>query len=72
MHKSSRVPLHTFVSFLLCMYRYVVNLVDIDECLSSPCDHSCTNTPGSFVCSCNDGHVLDDDGNTCNGVFIDI
>ena len=48
-----------------------LNLVDIDECLSSPCNHTCTNTPGSFKCSCNDGYVLDDDGSTCNGELID-
>ncbi|XP_023655451.1 thrombomodulin [Paramormyrops kingsleyae] len=26
--------------------------VDIDECLSNPCDHECLNTRGSFSCSC--------------------
>ena len=41
--------------------------VDIDECASSPCEHTCTNTPGSFVCSCNDGYVLNSDGRTCTG-----
>jgi len=42
-------------------------IVDINECLSSPCGHTCTNTVGSFVCSCYDGYVLDSDGSSCNG-----
>ena len=42
---------------------------DIDECamLPNPCDQICTNSEGSFVCSCNDGYVLDDDQTSCNG-----
>ena len=46
-----------------------LQLIDIDECLLSPCNHTCTNTAGSFQCSCNDGYELDDDGRTCNGVL---
>ena len=39
---------------------------DIDECESSPCDvnATCTNTPGSYSCSCNDGYS--GNGTTCN------
>jgi hypothetical protein len=31
------------------------SISDIDECLGSPrpCQHRCTNTPGSYTCSCN-------------------
>eukprot|EP00057_Strongylocentrotus_purpuratus_P014378 XP_011668852.1 PREDICTED: fibulin-7-like [Strongylocentrotus purpuratus] len=28
----------------------------------------CTNSGGSYVCSCNSGYELDGDGNTCNDV----
>eukprot|EP00057_Strongylocentrotus_purpuratus_P017446 XP_011671920.1 PREDICTED: uncharacterized protein LOC105441955 [Strongylocentrotus purpuratus] len=32
---------------------------DVDECQEgSPCDQTCTNSPGSFVCSCNPGYYL--------------
>ncbi|XP_048829917.1 complement component C1q receptor-like [Brienomyrus brachyistius] len=30
---------------------------DIDECLQSPCQHMCLNTPGSYICKCRDGFV---------------
>ena len=43
-------------------------LADINECLSSPCEQRCTNTPGSFVCSCNNGYRLDNNGLTCSGM----
>ncbi|XP_068691216.1 prestalk protein-like [Montipora foliosa] len=26
---------------------------DINECLNNPCDHTCTNTFGSYTCQCN-------------------
>ena len=42
--------------------------VDIDECAENgACDHNCTNTVGSFNCSCNSGYELDDNGRNCNG-----
>ena len=35
----------------------------------NPCDHTCTNNEGSFNCSCNNGYVLDDDQQSCNGKY---
>ena len=45
---------------------------DFDECAndSSLCDHNCTNTDGSFTCSCNNGYELDDNGRSCNGMYM--
>ena len=33
----------------------------MDECMSAPCEHMCTNTPGSYHCSCYDGYIVDPD-----------
>lgn len=34
-------------------------LADIDECsFERACDHTCTNHPGTFQCSCNKGYAL--------------
>ena len=45
----------------------VIISIDIDECVttSHECAHQCINTLGSFVCACDDGWELDEDGKTC-------
>ena len=49
---------------------FIVTNVDINECLPNgglgPCDQICTNTPGSFSCSCQPGYVLSE--HTCTGM----
>ena len=42
---------------------------DVNECATNNggCAHICTNTEGSFVCSCRAGFVLAGDGRGCNG-----
>ena len=37
-----------------------MNCVDIDECLTNPCgtNEDCTNTIGSYTCSCSTGYTL--------------
>jgi len=43
---------------------------DIDECLNytdNKCEHNCTNTPGSFKCTCRDGFHLATNGQDCIG-----
>ncbi|XP_059405500.1 low-density lipoprotein receptor-related protein 2 isoform X3 [Carassius carassius] len=41
--------------------------VDVDECVNRPdlCSHYCTNTLGSFECSCSHGYILEPDGHSC-------
>ena len=40
---------------------------DIDECSEgiSGCDQLCSNTLGSYTCSCYSGYELDTDNHTC-------
>ena len=42
---------------------------DIDECErgTDGCDHNCTNTDGSYYCTCMDGYELESDNHTCTG-----
>ena len=43
---------------------------DINECQVSNghCDHICTNTNGSYQCSCHDGYTLGKDNLQCVGM----
>ena len=45
-------------------------LLDIDECLSDPCDSNatCNNSVGSFTCTCDSGYS--GDGFQCDGELI--
>ena len=45
---------------------------DIDECESEDfyCEQICTNSDGSYTCSCRDGYILNDDDETCEGLYI--
>lgn len=48
-------------------YRMVVGeCVDIDECTHTGCEHSCSNSVGSFSCNCNEGFSLSADGHSCS------
>ena len=44
--------------------------LDVDECLDNNggCEYICTNTIGSFECSCQPGYDLDSDGLACIGM----
>ena len=44
-------------------------IIDIDECAlgNGGCGGECTNTEGSFSCSCTDGFKLNSDGRRCDG-----
>ncbi|KAI0239341.1 Mucin-like protein [Lamellibrachia satsuma] len=40
--------------------------IDKDECLDpTTCGHKCTNLPGGYECSCQDGYLLGPDSSSC-------
>ena len=47
----------------------IIVSIDLNECLTENggCRQTCTNTVGSFVCSCNEGFTLASDGRNCTG-----
>ena len=47
----------------------IVHCTDINECVegSDSCSQICTNTIGSYICSCNPGYRLASDGQACSG-----
>ncbi|CAK9301387.1 unnamed protein product [Gordionus sp. m RMFG-2023] len=43
--------------------------IDIDECLNTTlCEHSCSNTRGSYICQCKDGYRLNENKHNCDDV----
>ena len=44
-------------------------LITVNECATNNggCAHTCTDTVGSFTCSCRTGFVLASNGLACNG-----
>lgn len=54
------------------MLMLLLENLDTDECGNDldNCDQNCTNTLGSYVCSCITGYDLDPDGHTCNGTYV--
>ena len=55
------------------MYCILTTLyTDINECGTGNggCDQHCTNTKGSYNCSCDDGYVLADNELDCDSKYI--
>ena len=53
------------ITLLLC----IITTSDINECSTNNggCAHTCTNSVGSYACSCNTGFALDTDNHGCIG-----
>ena len=58
--------------FLLWSLIMILDFSDIDECAESSnlCAQSCSNTIGSYTCSCNAGYTLNAGGRGCDGKSI--
>ena len=65
-----RIGLWLKIQYSGMLTNYIVLLSkDIDECATGNggCDQTCTNTPGSYQCSCNLGFTQS--GHSCQGWF---
>lgn len=49
--------------------QHTIYCTDVDECQAANggCAQTCTNTDGSFLCSCGTGYTLAYDGFSCDG-----
>jgi len=57
--------------FNIKMHNTDIIPTDVDECEEFPnggCDHICTNTNGSYNCSCHDGYDLEMNDVSCIGM----
>ena len=69
---------HVQVCITVSLHKYKVYLIqpfllsDIEECVTGVdlCDQNCHNSNGSYLCSCNSGYRLGDDGFRCGGIHI--
>ena len=53
-----------------CVHNYISYIrADVDECNTEMdiCSQVCLNNPGSFMCGCREGFLLDTDGKSCRG-----
>ena len=53
---------------MLMLNYFHISYLDLDECLVNPChsDATCSNTFGSFICTCNKG--FEGNGENCQGI----
>lgn len=53
----------------LLMSVHLILYIDIDECAEGTdgCTQTCTDTKGSYVCSCDTGYRLANDSHGCDG-----
>jgi hypothetical protein len=64
--------IHIIVSIIINCRNFIFES-DIDECdiNNGGCSHNCTNTNGSYSCTCNSGYTLASDQTTCtDGKYI--
>ena len=68
--------MHYWLVFMLYNFSIVYLIIllnfslDLNECdvKNGGCNQICTNTYGNFVCSCQEGYLLQIDGFNCQGM----
>ena len=63
---------NVLLMLLLILLSFFCICTDIDECSSGVhnCAQNCTNTVGSYTCSCRSGYRLNNDGLRCDGQML--
>lgn len=62
--------MQSVIIYIYCVCNNII--LDILECAdgnNGGCEHNCTNTIGSFICSCREGYILSSDQRTCDGMI---
>ena len=51
---------------------HIKYITDINECQfnNGHCGHHCTNTNGSYYCTCNPGYKLTNNKHSCVGMYL--
>ena len=52
----------------------LAELPDTNECAvnNGGCEHTCSNTEGSYDCSCPDNYFLSSNGHNCTGMYLHV
>ena len=60
-----------YMRYIVFLCDFSIIVLDINECEDNNggCSQICTNTEGSFDCSCTDGYLLHSDGRQCTGTI---
>ena len=67
---SNMITILVRVSYIVNIYEKFCFIIDTNECSENNggCEETCTNTLGSYVCSCQaTGYSLDNDKHNCSG-----
>ena len=62
----------TWVQYDWCHAYQSKFITDLNECSinNGGCSQECSNTIGSYQCTCQDGFTLQADGHTCEGMYV--
>ena len=68
-HKNTYIRIDQITLTQTYAHATTIHYTDVDECTAGQhtCSHICSNTEGSYNCSCPIGFQLDDDNRTCTG-----
>ena len=57
-------------AFVIILSTLLIFSTDINECVTANggCDHTCTDTIGSYYCTCDNGYTLQSDKHKCVGM----